>query len=286
MKASFKFLICLSLLYPTTAFGQSSIEGIVGKTYSIGDSSLVIRSLSFVNDSICHYKHKFFIDIDPAYRECLIVCKYKTENSKIIISSLTYPDYLKGKLQASIPNYWSMIESYLEADSVELYSKHSNLSKRHTLFLLDLIRLKYSVNGYIDNPINDTLFWFGNCLLYNKYIEVNSISSPSSYYGFYHKFILTDKEHTLSLDQKRDILLSDEANSVVNGLSAIGQKGFQTHLYHHRREQASGSAKTKSDNDVVCKNYKRLQRLFRKLKINTKEQQSYLYDCFLFYNLN
>lgn len=285
MKKNIFFTFSL-LIFFSTLWGQNNAVNIVGKTYCIGDSSLVVRSLTFVNDSICTYKHNFFIDIDTNYKECLIVCKYKIDSNKIIISSQKYPNYLNQLPQVSVPNYWNVIESCLRADSIKLYSKYSNLSKKHVLFLFDLIKLKYHVNGYIDNPLNDTLFWFDHCLLYSKYIEVNSSSSTSSYYGFYHKFILTDKEHALSLYQKRYILLSDEANSVVNGLSVIGQKEFQNHLYYHRKKQASCATKIESDNDVVNKNYNKLQRLFRKLKVDKKEQQNYLYDCYLFYNLN
>ena len=284
MKTFVNTLVFLLLAYSITC-GQNNEMNIVGKTYSIGDSSLVIRSLTFVNDSICHYKHQFFIDIDSAYRECLIVCKYKTDENKIIISSQEYPAYLDKSLQVSIPNYWSTIERYFKADSIKLYEKYLGSSQKDFLDILSLVEIKYLVNGYIDNPIADTLFLLNNCIVYNKYIEIKSYFMKVGFMELYHKFLFKDNRFPVSLKQKRLILMSKDANSIVNGWPINNEEKFSSFLWYMRKIISGYDSKT-TDNDIVNKHYRRLQRIFRRLKIAPQEQQDYLYDCYLFYNAN
>ncbi len=280
MKTFVNTLVFLLLAYSITC-GQNNEMNIIGKTYSIGDSSLVIRSLTFVNDSICHYKHQFFIDIDSAYRECLIVCKYKTDENKIIISSQEYPAYLDKSLQVGIPNYWSTIERYFKADSVKLYEKYSGCSQKDFLDILSLVEIKYLVNGYIDNPIADTLFLLNNCIIYNKYIEIKSYFEEWGFLAFYQKFVFVDRNIYVSLKQKRLILTSKEANSIVNGWPINNEEEFSSFLWSMRKMIPEYNSKT-TDNDIVNKHYRNLRKIFRKLKIAPKEQEDYIYDCYLF----
>lgn len=280
MQQFIKLFIFMSLFGSSSVLGQNTPMSIIGKSYTLGDSSLVIRSLTFINDSICLYKYQFFIDIDSAYRECLIVCEYKTDENKIIINSQEYPDFLNKSRQVSIPNYWDIISKCFIADSVRLYTSTPQKSDEYKFFVLGFLELNYITNGYIDRPINDTLFWFDDCLLYNKSFEV-SVSNGNNLSTFYNKHIFINKEHPVSLKQKYSILTSKEANSVFNGLK---KNEIKYAIYIHRKHIKHG--KIVSDNYIVQKHYQRLRRFFRKYKIDKKEQQNHFYNNYLFWNLN
>ena len=142
-------------------------------------------------------------------------------------------------------------------------------------------KIKYLVNGYIDNPIADTLFLLNNCIIYNKYIEIKSYFEEWGFLAFYQKFVFVDRNIYVSLKQKRLILTSKEANSIVNGWPINNEEEFSSFLWSMRKMIPEYNSKT-TDNDIVNKHYRNLRKIFRKLKIAPKEQEDYIYDCYLF----
>ena len=261
----------IMLLFSIVGFAQNIQSKIEGNTYSIGDTSCVIRSFIFINDTICEYNQDFFVDIDKKYKHTKIICKYKIEGDKIIMNSIEYPDFLSGLDQFYIPNYFEYISKYWIKDSIIYYNTYDKTIKMKNKKLATFVSgskfFKYWQNRYIDNINIDTMTFINNCIVYSKFIEVLG-EDKLGVNVFYYKFVFENKNNPVSIEQKYKILKSEQANEflIVNGI-----KDWESIDW----AQFKIFGKSVNDNYILNKKYKYLKKIIKKYKVNSTLQNLY-----------